>query len=91
MVRRLSWVEMRVRPIPHSPIHSQPHGYAVQAVGSWCNGARTGWPFFAHGQELSPHDGDPLHAERSGALTKQREHLVSPARLDLGKAVIHLS
>jgi len=52
---------------------------------------KDGLALFAHDFEASPRDGDPLHARRSGALTKQREHHVPFARLDLGKAVIHLT
>ena len=45
----------------------------------------------AHGSEAGLLDGDLLHTERAGAFTKQREHLVPLARLDFGKAVIHLT
>jgi len=52
---------------------------------------KDGLAVLAHGIEVSQLDGDPLRAERAGALTKQREHLVSLAQLDFGKAVIHLT
>ena len=45
----------------------------------------------AHGREASSRDCDPLHAERPGALTKQRQRLLPGARLDLGEAIIHLT
>jgi hypothetical protein len=54
-------------------------------------GRKNGLALFAHDFEVSPQQGDPLHARRSGALTKQREHHVPFARLVLGKAVILLT
>jgi hypothetical protein len=45
----------------------------------------------AHGCEAFSRDCDLLHAERPGALTKQRQRFRPRARLNLGEAIIHLT